>query len=180
MLDFLEEIEKKGVKREYFFRVCVVALFLCFVLCVFAVGLLIPSYFLSDTKERLAEMSLPKGETASTTLAATASQQVFADLGQNLALLAPLPAGTLPSDVIATLLRQKPTGVKIISISYQRGIAPAVGTLSIVGIAGERTVLVDYVKSLQAEKIFSSVDFPISNLAKEKDIDFTIQASGTF
>jgi len=66
---------------------------------------------------------------------------------------------------------------KTINIS---GISYAVSdsknaVLTIDGTSGTREALVSFVKNLQALGMFKTVDLPISNLAKDKDLTFSIK-----
>lgn len=47
--------------------------------------------------------------------------------------------------------------------------------VSIAGRASQRQALLDLVATLKQNKIFSAVESPISNLIKNKDLDFTIE-----
>ncbi|MCC6290629.1 hypothetical protein IT398_00975 [Candidatus Nomurabacteria bacterium] len=47
--------------------------------------------------------------------------------------------------------------------------------VSIAGRASQRQALIDFVTTLKQDKIFSTVESPISNLIKNRDLDFTIE-----
>ena len=180
MLEFLPEQNKKAVKREYKTRVFVTALFLSLTCFVASVCLLVPSYLLSGAKENTALLNLKNATNSETSLTVAASRQEFESFQKDLLLLKPNQSAALPSEVLAPVLADKPAGIVLTNFTYSSGILPTLGTIQIVGVASARNVLVNYVTTLQAEKLFASVDFPISNLATEKNIDFSIQVTGKF
>ena len=48
-------------------------------------------------------------------------------------------------------------------------------SLFVGGIASDRDSLIDFTESLKTINDFSAVNLPVSNLAKNKDIDFNIE-----
>ncbi len=180
MLDFLPEQNKKGVKKEYLFRLLVVGLSLSLVCFLVALCLLIPSFMLSFSKEQDAQIALKNAKNTDTSDATKAARQDFEDFQKELLLLKPSPVDVLPSEVLAPVLSDLPKGIALTHFTYNAKADDKAGTLQIVGVANERSVLVSYVKMLKGEKLFSNVDYPLSNLAKEKDLDFTIDISGKF
>jgi hypothetical protein len=69
------------------------------------------------------------------------------------------------------------------SISLHQMLYSFTGTstsaLVVSGMSTSRVSLVAFVKNLQTSEFFTSVDSPVSNLEKDKDIDFTISLSST-
>ena len=75
--------------------------------------------------------------------------------------------------IVDTILAQKFSGIIIDQVAY-RMVATSTAVVTVGGIADSRENLVLLSKKLQASSKFKSVDIPISNYAKEKDIEFSI------
>lgn len=84
-----------------------------------------------------------------------------------LSSLAPAPAPT-PYEYVKAMLKYKPASATISSFIYTR----TSGTLAVKGIVPDRTTLLAFQSALAGSGEFAKVDFPVNNLAKEKDIDF--------
>jgi hypothetical protein len=52
--------------------------------------------------------------------------------------------------------------------------------MAVSGKAVSRDALLSFSKALKSNHRFESVDLPVSNLAKSKDIEFSISIKGTF
>ncbi len=72
-----------------------------------------------------------------------------------------------------TVLSNKTSAIQLTHFSYTV-TASTTATFIVSGVSATRESLVSYVKKLEETKSFKKVDLPISNLAKEKNIDFTI------
>ena len=74
---------------------------------------------------------------------------------------------------IGVILSKKTPAISINQFGYT-SLGKNTATMSIGGISQTRESLVSFVKSLNESGIFESVDSPISNFTKEKNIDFLI------
>jgi hypothetical protein len=180
MLYFLPPLLKKDIQKEYFLRLCVLGLVLSLLLVVFSFVLLLPSYFLSDAKEHFtvgrAEI-IQNNERESDIQSAALEFDTFK---QNLKAMKPEQVSVLPSEILDTIFKNQKKGISIRQVLYVKAVGAGLGSVELVGTALSRDVLVGYAKILRGEKIFTTVDFPISNLAGEKNIDFTIKTTGKF
>ena len=77
---------------------------------------------------------------------------------------------------INIVLAQRNSSIHINQISFT-SLGANTGTLSLNGISSSRESLVSFVKSLNDTNKFKSVDSPISNFAKEKNISFSVVLS---
>ena len=75
--------------------------------------------------------------------------------------------------IINTILSNKTKLIYINSLAYTSNSSTTV-TFSINGISGTRESLVSFKKDLDKTALFKNIDLPISNLAKDKDIDFSM------
>ena len=80
-------------------------------------------------------------------------------------------------ELLSVIIEAKPQGVTIGSVSFTRGESSngQIGArMFISGIAPTRKSLIDFSKSLNDTKAFASVDVPVSNLTKEKNVPFSV------
>ena len=75
---------------------------------------------------------------------------------------------------LESVLKQKNGLIKINSITYTV-IDIKSSQLNIDGVSGNRETLRDFVKTLESSGKFETVDIPVSNYAKDKDLVFSIK-----
>jgi hypothetical protein len=75
--------------------------------------------------------------------------------------------------VVDEILSKKSNNMRISGIYYSVNSATT-GVLTLEGIGDTRESLVTFSESLKTVPYFKKVDLPISNLAKDKNIEFTI------
>lgn len=75
--------------------------------------------------------------------------------------------------IIKDILSYKTTSISFTDFMYEfTGASTA--TISVRGRALTRESLVSFVRSIEDSNIFKEVDLPVSNLAKDRNIDFTV------
>lgn len=177
MYKLLTEEQKKKVESEYKLRLVVIALWS--LLAVIAVGMvsLFPSYIL--TKARHTEVSERLAVLEQTALSAEDQEvQAWLDqMNQKLKLLSPKFDDDRPSVFIEETLRLRSGGVRITTLDWKRDEGKEV--LSLSGTARDRQSLINFENELNKGGQFGEVSLPISNLAKDKDIDFQVRLTKT-
>ncbi len=177
MFTLLSPIQKKQLMRQYRLRLfSVVVLFASLIFIISAV-LLLPSYLtlkleksrLITTNDLLTEEIRKQGDKglaqtlreirAMSTLAAIDNTEIFKALG--------------------SVLEARTPDIKFQSVKYKRGDAEQ-STLTLTGTAAKRTDLTELRDKLKKDPLFASVELPISNLAKETNVEFTIALRGNF
>lgn len=175
MFKLLTEEEKQKVAREYFIRRMVVTLFgLILVLVVGIIGLS-PSYVLSSAREHEALERVRIMGTAGLKGDEAGLQVWLGETSQRLATLSPKLDVDRPSDFIAKVLDQRIAGVRITGFSWLKEKDKI--TLSVNGVASNRQTLVAFENQIDASGHFSNVTLPISDLAKDRNINFQIKFS---
>ncbi|MDO8569625.1 MAG: hypothetical protein Q7R89_02520 [bacterium] len=175
MFKLLTEEERYKVAHEYVIRRAIVIL--CALILVAAVGIagLLPSYVLSNARQnealertRIMNSSGEKGDKLEL-------QTWLKETNHKLQVLSPVLDTDRPSDFIDRILDQRITGVSITSFSWAR--AKDKITLSVNGVALDRQSLIVFENRIRSSGSFSEVTLPISNLAKDRNIDFQIKFS---
>jgi len=171
--------DKKAIRREYLLRLAIIALSFVFVTVLFAGILLLPSYFISDSKERTAKERHEIIEQSIAAREGEASLSLLSDANQKLALLTPQSKAISLERIIDTVVSSLPRGVTVTKFFYTYDSGKG-GELSIAGKAETREDLLAFQSTLRGEPLFETVTLPISNLAADKDIAYSMAISGAF
>lgn len=177
MFTLLPEQQKKKLFRQYRTRLTVVFLVFLSSFFAFNIALLFPSY-ISLRSEKLsyeneyADLS-KRIESKDKQGLTPVMNQVQSDV-----MLAD-PDRTDVYRAINLILDHTTTNISLLSLNYIRG-SKSDSTLTIQGVARERSDLIMFSNNLKKELLFTSVDLPISNLAKQSDSKFNITLTGKF
>ena len=173
MFKLLTETEKQKVTHEYLMRRTIVML--CAFILVFVIGIigLFPSYTLSNIRYTEALERTRVVGSAQQRNDDLALQVWLKEINYRLNILSPALDTDRPSILIEQILGQK--GAAIIITSFSLVKAKDKVSISVNGVAADRQSLIVFENRVNALEIFSKIVSPISNLAKDKDIDFRIQ-----
>lgn len=172
MLNLFPPEVKKAQTREYLLRLCVVSLWFLGALASIALLLLVPPYVSLQIKKGVL---LDESESIKAAISSQGTDVVDAFLKETntrAALLATYQPRRNVHKLVEALVAQTPAGVHLTGITYTTKNGPE--KLIIRGVADERESAVVFVRQLETEALFSNVDLPISNLARNEDIVFTM------
>ncbi len=172
MVNLIPPSAKKGVVIEYWLRVLTVWSFIATAVAILFGITSLPVYVLVDAK---IDAYRESADVASQKIASY--QSVSVGLNQATAqaqlLIANTRQATL-SKVIELFNSLENNGIEITSMSITRSGSDGVLPVTLTGYAQDRQSLSDFKERLLAEEVVEVVDFPISNLAKDRDINFTL------
>ncbi|MFA6338604.1 MAG: PilN domain-containing protein [Candidatus Paceibacterota bacterium] len=173
MLYLLPNSQKVILNKEYTLRFIVVVFMFMFATFLIATFLLIPSYRLLTTTE---DVILESKNMILRSSSEKSNKNISLAISETKGLLTLLTSESeniKSTEVFEKILSSRPTGIRINTISFeeQKGGSSLV---LINGISDNRSDLINFSQTLRKESGFSSVDLPISNLAKDKDIVFSI------
>ena len=172
MFNLLPENLKKEIKSNYRFRLVAVALllliFLQFTTLIFMLPSWISSYYREKdegSQEQKMNQSLSSADIASidSQIKTINSRIKILNSALNYPHLIPY---------INLILGQKTNAIKLSTIDFNLNSSNV--TISLNGISDTRDSLLAFVKVLQATGQFKNVDLPISNFAKDKNINFSL------
>jgi len=183
MLELLPEKEKKYLKRMYTLRFFSVILLFLLATLVFAGILLIPSYFAARSTHKSIEEQVSFLQAYSDKKRDDRSGLILLGLEEKMDNLR--DSLTEPSflDVVEKVTEVKPQNLSIKSLFFNAPedepgeIAASSIKVTLIGESGARSTLLLFVDRLKEISGFEKVDLPISNLAREKDIPYTITIS---
>ncbi len=177
MFTLLAEQQKKKLFRQYRLRLLsLIAFFLSLLLLVAAV-LLLPSRIMLGIEKGALQSEKDEFEKSVSTENSKDLISTLDDIKSRVTLAEPTDTRLFTS--LQTVLAKRPAGVSVTSIDYTRGEG-APSSLSLRGIANERTKLIEFYKVLQKESGFSEIFLPVESLAKETKVPFTIGIKGKF
>ncbi len=175
MLNLLPPQQKKEVEKEYKARRAVI--FLCFMLGVLVVAFvsMIPLYLLSkqnwddnnDKLSKFVDSSIMKQSRDLSSQTQMINSKISSlTFNKNVYIY----------DIIKKILDSRTSGISITNFSYSKKIGDKVD-INISGIALSRETLISFEKNLEKDPSFVNINFPISNLAKDTNINFTFQTA---
>jgi len=172
MINLIPTEAKKYVRMEYWLR----TVSMWFLLLTFAVGiigaLLIPSVVLIRSQLVVSNnnyQAISAQNEKYTTL--EKKVRISNNLSQKLLAWKDVPSFT---SYITLIEGQAQKTIRIKSLVSSRVDGLNVEEITVVGIADSRQALVSFRDTLEAQNIFESVELPLSNLAKDKDVPFNI------
>ncbi len=180
MTNLLPQDYQKKIAKEYKYRKEVVALLGLAVTIFVSASFLVPSFVLSKVK--LGEMTTRVEQVRKVNEGVAkkhSSSTILKDAEEKIRLLADTKGQESIDKLVGIITDEKSDTIKIKSISYAHAQG-APSTISVVGLAKDRESLTQFLKKMQSQSLFASVDLPVSNFAKGKDITFSMSISGTF
>lgn len=171
MINLIPQSAKKQIVTEYWLRVLTIWLILLSVVAVIGVALMFPVYVLvktqTDVYRESANAAIQKiavFENVSADLV-EASQQAKIVLDTNI---------EVPLSNYLSMFGTLETDTLVLSTFVVNRDKDGVGQVKLSGTAFNRQALADFRDQLLALEEVEKVDFPISNLAKDKDISFNM------
>ncbi len=177
MFSLLPENEKDVILKEYRARRQVILAVFVFALSVIASISLFPSFLLSSIRTKEIEQQLSTIRESPVLQERVTLDKTLVDTNRKLELLRVGTTTIFVKDLVDDILESKgTTSIRINGLLYKREAGKVSNTLSITGVARDRETLSFFVKEL--EKRFSQVNLPVSNFAREKNPQFTIEVKG--
>ena len=176
MYHLLPTEDKKKIIAEYRARLLAGIFLLLSVSAAVLFAALIPSYFLASARRDAAAKELSAVSAKNDPDAENKLIAEIASARSEAILLSPLSSMTV-FDALHSAVLKKPADIKLDGFYFK---AQDTGVVHISGVADTREALARYENALRSERIFTSVELPISSFASSRDINFTIAASGPF
>jgi type IV pilus assembly protein PilM len=166
--------EKKSIRREYWVRLMTISFHLISFIGVLAVLLLIPSYFLSVSKESLAEEKLEEFNRLNPEISTLNIDNTINDINAKLTFLTKNDLNPeITEKVFGWVLKNKPQGITFSQMLFSKRTDGSLA-LELHGVAGDRVALRDFKTILDSNPDYKEVNLPISNFLEKSDLIFTI------
>ncbi|MDP7366542.1 MAG: hypothetical protein QGH83_04700 [Candidatus Pacebacteria bacterium] len=141
---------------------------------------LIPSYFISESKENATKKHSDIIKESVAKREQDVSSTILFETKEKLDLLSFDEKNITLRDLFESVLSNKPSGIRINGIFYNKGQIDAIPEIQVTGEADAREPLLEFKKLLEREAQFTGVLLPVSNLASDSDIKFSIKITGNF
>lgn len=177
LTNLLPRDRSRALRREYFLRLGVSALWAVGFLIVASGVLMAPTYLKMSEKVAVEQEHLAR---LTNTLGSSEEQEVGARLtrlSSDTEYLQQLSKGSSGSEALRAVLSVPHGGVVITRVAYSRGQSD--NTLILSGTAATRDTLRRYYNTLSALPYVAKADLPIGTYAKETELNFTITLTGT-
>ena len=175
MFKLLPEKSRKDIGREYKYRRGLLMLLgLCFVVGVGIISL-IPSFVVAFTTERSAVKKLEVAKKLPLLEGVEDVDEWLKGLKEKQKILKPTSKSDFPYEYFIKIIDLKPQGISIKNLSWRRDQKGRV--ITIMGNASSRNTLIEFEKTLDNSGSFSNAVLPVSNFARDKDIEFTLTVS---
>ncbi len=173
MINLLTKEGQEKLLREYRRRRLVVACFLLSV--IWLAGLVTVGALVYQIHQKQTETDEALNRVALEPNANAGTQDSLQETNADIATLK--KSGTSRpalAELWQSVLKDKPNSVKITDWRWGIDTKTKVTKLELVGRSSTRQALLDFIEKLKQNKTFTTVDSPISNLIKNRDLDFTI------
>ena len=174
MFNLLPEALKKIIKKDYNLRrFTIILLFLVFIQVSFVIFLL-PIWLSSSYKEKEYILMRDEMNNNLSVLNIASTTNNIKILNNNLTIMDKVLSYPKIVHYLNVIFLNKTKLIYIDNISYV-DINEKNASITVEGTSETREALLGFVKNLQTYGVFSSVDSPISNYTKDKDLDFSIK-----
>jgi Tfp pilus assembly protein PilN len=179
MLNLLTDADKRTARFLYAGRVLMAFFIVSIAVSVLGAAFLLPSYFLIQSRMSAEKEQLALLEHSIAAKSDEANNPVLAGARRKLVTLSETTKRTPIHSFFETIIGTRVAPVHITGLSYDAAESGG-GMVRINGIADAREPLTRFVKTLAREGSFTSVDLPVSDLAANADIGFSVSARGAF
>ena len=176
MFNLLTDDLKEKIKANYRLRRLVVLLIFIIFLQVSFLIFLFPSWIASLFKEKESILQTEKMNQSLLSQNTDSIASTITTINTKLNIINNTLEYHEVIPIINTILSNKTGSIHINSLTYG-SVNASTSALTIQGISATRESLVLFVKSLKKSETFKVVDLPVSNLTKDKNIDFVINLS---
>lgn len=175
MINLIPPRARKQVIREYWVRVVSVWFVLLGTTFLIIAILDLPLLVLVDQQKGAYATSY--GEAADLSAEFEAAQETFAATNATARLLARGGEPVTFSAYIDALEELRGASVTIEELRFGQESTGALAGISVVGEASTRQALASFRDRIEAHALFTAVELPISNLAKDEDIRYSIKVT---
>lgn len=171
MLYLLTEEQKKKVLLEYRMRLSIVGLIALSAVGIIALVSIIPSQMLVSTHQKILALQKNSIEGGSTSNVDELTKKI-ADISNTASFLNPLSI-EVSGPYIFKHLEDEAGDMTIIN-KFQLNHFDENASVQISGISRNRESLVKFINNLKQDPLFSGATFPYSSLAKQDNLDFSL------
>lgn len=176
MFNLLPENLRKKIVKEYKARLVVICILFIVLIQVSFLIFLFPSWLVSHYKEQNYSLQSDELNKTLSTLDISSTTSFIKSFNTKIGIINDSLEYPKYVPLIDEILSKKTNSIRLSGIHYSVNSSTS-GSITLEGIGDTRESLVAFSESLKTVEHFKKVDLPISNLAKDKNIGFTISIS---
>lgn len=171
MINLLLPTDRQAIRAEYRHRLFVVGGWLAFGLTMISIIIISSFAFILSLHrdEVLGQIAVSRLNFASDEL--TAAHRTISEINSSIKTLAVIPAHESVAAVYRRLIAERGPGIQLTHFGF---LAEGGGRVEISGRSETRAALLAYVDALRADSYFRSVESPVKNIIRERDISFNL------
>lgn len=173
MFNLLPESLKQDIAKEYKLRRLAVILFFTLSIQISFLIFLFPSWVVSEYKERALNIRVSQIDEIKNLSNSTSTKPIIKSVNNELSIIDKSLDYPKILPYLNLILSKKNTPVKIQQFSYV-STDGSNARVVVRGVSATRESLVGFKSEIDNSKLFHSTDLPISNYAKDKNIDFDL------
>lgn len=180
MFNLLPQKDKENILKEYAARRTVILLcFVSFLGIVSSISLL-PTYLISSAKVAETKNQIKNVKASPVFQEAENFSLELANAKTKISILNADAEKVSFTNIIKEILLHKGSSIRVDAFSFKRAGEKENSSMTIQGIARDRESLSIFLKNLESEELFKEVVLPVSNFAKDKNAEFSIEIKGAF
>lgn len=176
MFNLLPESLKSTIRSDYKQRVVVVGLLVVIFIQISFLLFLVPSWLISMYKEKDALVATEAMNQSKMVSSINSISTVIADTNTKLNIISKALEYKKVLPILNTIINNKTSSIRLNDFSYTY-LSSNSASVVISGVSATRDSLVAFVNALQKTTQFKNVDLPVSNLTKDKNINFSLTLS---
>jgi len=173
MFKLLTDEARQKVSEEYTLRRGVLTMLGVSAVLVVGSISLVPAYIISESHIRVAQARTEALKNSPTGEKRDELVSWLSVTNKKLKILSPNSQTSIPYESFIKVVSSKSTGIKIAELEWSKTDTDTL--LVIRGNASDRQALLDFQSKLNDTKAFSKAVLPVSDFAKDKDIDFELK-----
>jgi hypothetical protein len=173
MFNLLPESLKDRIKKEYNLRRLIVGFFFILFLQTAFFIFMLPSWMISKYKEETSSARVIQLDNSELLSNSNAIRPVIRSINAELILIDRSLEYPKISPYLDSILSMKTNSIKINQFSFSPN-STSTETINLQGVSATRDSLVNFKKSLDESGLFKSIDLPVSNFTKDKNISFNM------
>lgn len=177
MFNVLTDKFKKEIQSQYKRRRIVVFLWAIIFLQIIFLFFISPSYiFLVYQEKDLKASETPSSTNDNADLNNSDIAKISENLNNELSFMATTMESNTFNSAVAEIISLKNHSIQLKNFTYQT-VSATTSIISLMGKAFTREDLLSFSKKIESDSMFYNIDLPVSNFAKNKNIDFSMNIS---
>ena len=173
MVNILPKDDQKKLHLLYYLRLATAFLFLVAFMFLIGAALLAPSYLLARDEANVAKEYTTALQQTLELKESVGAGAALTSLAEEIALMKTYQSQPAIGDALAAITTKLPKGVSVSKILITPPVT-AEGKIGLVGTAKTRAELLAFVSVLQENPLFTKVTVPVSDLAGDTNLPFSL------